>query len=439
MTAPVLVGVAQATGNSASYNLSLTSLTGGIDTQPSQNDLVIVVNGAYGTSDISMGVSTSGFTKEAEGYSDDTRDTNAAFSWKIMTGTPDTVVSCDGSGNAANGAAAVCQVWRGVDTTTPFDVALVHGGGIDEARVNTGAITPVTTDAIVGSCGIGVSAAVQGTLSAPTGYNLGFIQGGVDPGIACVALIAAKAWGGGTENAAVFGGTWTTSSSDSWYGFAFALRPAAGGSGIGASTGISTVTAVGISTVTAVGSSIGTSAVTGVSNALLPTVGSGAGTCTVAAVGNANVQGVGNGVGTSTAAAISTAVGSTANAAGTCTVSAVGLATKIAIGGSSCTSSVIGISSAPPAPTHYVTGTVITYTPETPPDDLVSLVTYIKRELDKVSHAIDFGLARNIEFLTVEPTKPREGMLRGADGTYWNPGYGKGLYGYFGGVWVKLG
>lgn len=36
------------------------------------------------------------------------------------------------------------------------------------------------------------------------------------------------------------------------------------------------------------------------------------------------------------------------------------------------------------------------------------------------------------------PTKVKEGMLRLADGTDWNPGAGRGLYQYISGTWVKL-
>lgn len=36
------------------------------------------------------------------------------------------------------------------------------------------------------------------------------------------------------------------------------------------------------------------------------------------------------------------------------------------------------------------------------------------------------------------PAKVKEGMLRLADGTDWNPGAGRGLYQYISGTWVKL-
>lgn len=36
------------------------------------------------------------------------------------------------------------------------------------------------------------------------------------------------------------------------------------------------------------------------------------------------------------------------------------------------------------------------------------------------------------------PFKPRETMIRFADGTEWNPGSGRGLYQYVSGTWTKL-
>lgn len=37
-----------------------------------------------------------------------------------------------------------------------------------------------------------------------------------------------------------------------------------------------------------------------------------------------------------------------------------------------------------------------------------------------------------------EPAKRKEGMIVNADGTYWNPGSGAGLYQYLSSAWVKL-
>jgi hypothetical protein len=70
------------------------------------------------------------------------------------------------------------------------------------------------------------------------------------------------------------------------------------------------------------------------------------------------------------------------------------------------------------------------------PDELVA---WVSRELRKVQAALETGLMRHVEFLNVEPAKPREGMIRGADGTNWDPGGGTGVYAYYDSTWNKLG
>lgn len=79
------------------------------------------------------------------------------------------------------------------------------------------------------------------------------------------------------------------------------------------------------------------------------------------------------------------------------------------------------------------------YTPNNPPDDLASLRTFLFEELNRIADSFATSQVRNVEFLHVEPAKPREGMIRGADGVDWNPGGGgKGVYVYFNGAWNKL-
>jgi len=78
------------------------------------------------------------------------------------------------------------------------------------------------------------------------------------------------------------------------------------------------------------------------------------------------------------------------------------------------------------------------YRPENPPIKSEELANYMYRELNRISATLDIAVARNVEFLTKAPAKPREGMVVGADGTYWNPGAGKGVYVYYDDVWNKL-
>jgi len=68
------------------------------------------------------------------------------------------------------------------------------------------------------------------------------------------------------------------------------------------------------------------------------------------------------------------------------------------------------------------------YIPEPAPEEWSS--EYIARELQRVSDLLSDLLEGFIEITYVAPVKPRDGMLRLADGTRWDPGIGRGLYRY---------
>lgn len=55
--------------------------------------------------------------------------------------------------------------------------------------------------------------------------------------------------------------------------------------------------------------------------------------------------------------------------------------------------------------------------------------------LGAVVNAIELG---RLDKTDVAPTKPRDGDIRYADGTNWNPGGGAGIYWFNGTVWTKL-
>lgn len=79
------------------------------------------------------------------------------------------------------------------------------------------------------------------------------------------------------------------------------------------------------------------------------------------------------------------------------------------------------------------------YTPTTVPDGPDALPAYLQMELQRISAAVTALALGHLDKTYVAPTKPREGDMRLADGTKWNPGSGAGFYGYYGGAWVKLG
>jgi hypothetical protein len=82
-------------------------------------------------------------------------------------------------------------------------------------------------------------------------------------------------------------------------------------------------------------------------------------------------------------------------------------------------------------------GTAI-YNPGDPPADLVQLQRYLREHNAMLAAALAALAAGHIDKVNVAPAKPRDGDLRYADGTNWNPGGGKGLYMHNGAVWTLV-
>jgi hypothetical protein len=79
------------------------------------------------------------------------------------------------------------------------------------------------------------------------------------------------------------------------------------------------------------------------------------------------------------------------------------------------------------------------YQPGNPPDNPALLTRFLREELGKLKAAIDAVTDGFLPVVYAPPAKPRDGMLKNADGVTWNPGSGAGLYRYGGGVWNFLG
>ena len=85
------------------------------------------------------------------------------------------------------------------------------------------------------------------------------------------------------------------------------------------------------------------------------------------------------------------------------------------------------------------------WTPNPAPVNNDNLSDYLFHELNRLSDII-FNLdVMRLDKLTETPDtamqlrgKPRDGDIRYADGTNWNPGGGIGIYAYIGGSWTKL-
>lgn len=80
------------------------------------------------------------------------------------------------------------------------------------------------------------------------------------------------------------------------------------------------------------------------------------------------------------------------------------------------------------------------YAPGHPPSDPAQLSRYLEQEFQKIARAVLQLAAGHFDVTYAAPAKPREGDVRLADGTRWNPGAGKGLYRYDAtSGWVGLG
>ena len=79
------------------------------------------------------------------------------------------------------------------------------------------------------------------------------------------------------------------------------------------------------------------------------------------------------------------------------------------------------------------------YAPAPIPTDSQYLAQYIVNELGAIQTAINALAAGHIDKSYAVPTKPREGDIRYADGSTWNPGSGAGIYYYNGSIWKLLG
>jgi len=225
------VGGTSGTGTGASYNISLSgTLTGGIASSPAEGDIVIVASGFGNTASSAptcSGDQTGAYTGlHTAIHSNDTWDTEFRAFYALMGATPDTTLTIGRVSNAAYGGATVVHVWRGVDQSTPIDVTTVTASAGNASRPDAGAITPVTSGAVILACGAGMQTTAGSAFTIPSGMTNGVsvFNNGSTSDIG--TFISSDVWTSGAYNpAAVTGGT--TSNSGSWAAATIALRPGA--------------------------------------------------------------------------------------------------------------------------------------------------------------------------------------------------------------------
>jgi len=139
----------------------------------------------------------------------------------------DTSVEVQGSVDGSNDSEVVSvHVWRGVDQTTPVDVATTTATGINWGRPNPPAITPITAGAIVVACGLGANPSNAGVFTTTDLSNFATVRESA-PFYKSIVGMGSAAWTSGALDPAAFSGG-SNSSGASWCAATMALRPAAG-------------------------------------------------------------------------------------------------------------------------------------------------------------------------------------------------------------------
>jgi hypothetical protein len=213
-------------GTGATRNISLTNLTGGLAASPSENDIVVLSLSVISSSSGDMNLATTGYTEHCDIYKDDTVTLNFGVFSKFMGASPDSSVTIQtiplATGNN-NWAHVRLTVWRGVNLTTPMDVAVVTNSGTDTASATSPAITPVTAgamviDAAASCCGNALSVL---NMSNPGSFSP-FLMSKYAKG---VSSMGGKEWpGSGAMGPYAHGGG--TDTTACWAALQMALRPA---------------------------------------------------------------------------------------------------------------------------------------------------------------------------------------------------------------------
>lgn len=215
--------------NSSDYTFSLAGvLTGGIASSPVAGDYCVIFYSQSGTADRSNRAiynAVGAFTQLATQYANDTNDTSVTLAAKFLESPINYDVTIGNASSSANGIVASVHVLRGVNVTTPLDVAVVVNSTINTGQPDPSSITPITTGAKILVFG---AAAFGASLSAPFTSSDFDIFGSV--GISAAGRSHAsgfgyKSWTSGAFNAAQFGGG-EVSLADSAIAISMAVRPA---------------------------------------------------------------------------------------------------------------------------------------------------------------------------------------------------------------------
>lgn len=141
--------------SSQTPSLDLTGLTGGIDNQVRPGDYVLVGVSVGHSSDLNLSMNTSGYTEIADlSAVNVTTRANLGVYEKFMGATADTTAQASIPANGTgSGYVLEAMVFRGVDPTTPRDVAAVTATSNSSILPDAGSVSPITGDSWVVAIG----------------------------------------------------------------------------------------------------------------------------------------------------------------------------------------------------------------------------------------------------------------------------------------------
>jgi hypothetical protein len=203
-------------------------LTGGMSEVPEGGDLVLVSYCTGSTADRTLTITNTtptAYDYLSDLYADDLYDANMRVGYRFMPSTPETQMILSQTFAIEDAGRYTVHVFRGVDPSTPIDVASTTITGIDSRVVNPAAITPSTAGAWIWitGCGAGATATTAYTASHLTGFVSGGTADNVDSVIGSGWY---RQWTSGAYDGADFAAGGTSTTDDSWASTTVALRPA---------------------------------------------------------------------------------------------------------------------------------------------------------------------------------------------------------------------
>jgi hypothetical protein len=233
-TAPTFVGSKTFSfASTSAQSVSLADLkdSSGATATLEENDFVIIAyNAASGGTNIVF-TPPSGWTQECDLFGNDTSKTNFAV-WTKFWHSGDTSVTVPGNAADFSAVTVTIHAFRGVNTSSPYDVASVPITGTNDGHVNAGAITPAHGGALIYVAGAvspggsgGTVLSNPGDLHSGTNEFVALYQGSISQSSTTGAGFKVWTLGDGAFDPATWGGG-RTNTACSWAALTMALRPA---------------------------------------------------------------------------------------------------------------------------------------------------------------------------------------------------------------------